>query len=139
MILGRVVGEVWAARRHAGLHGQKLLLVEPHYWYGPPFEVAHVVAVDQLGAGIGDDVVVCLGEPARQSISGFPASGGGVPGYAKSAMFPVEAAVLAVVDRVFVDADAGTFRGQALSTVLSSAFAETLVSVGGPGSQEASS
>lgn len=101
MILGRVVGEVWAARRDPGLSGRKLLIVQPHYWYEPPFEVGHLVAVDQLGAGVGEDVVVCLGEPARQSLCS-PAdasAGGAVPGYARAAWLPVEAAVMAIVDR----------------------------------------
>ena len=57
MILGRVVGEVWATRRHSGLDGRKLLLVQPHLWYEPAFQVAHLVAVDTLGAGVGEDVV----------------------------------------------------------------------------------
>jgi ethanolamine utilization protein EutN len=100
MILGRVVGEVWAARRHLGLGGRKLLIVEPHYWYGPPFEVAHLIAVDTLGAGPGDDVVICLGEPARQSLLTEPSPRGSQPGYATAAMLPIEAAVMAIVDQV---------------------------------------
>ena len=102
MILGRVVGEVWAARRDPGLSGRKLLIVQPHYWYEPPFEVGHLVAVDQLGAGVGEDVVVCLGEPARQSLCSAAeaaASGAGTtPGYGRAAWLPVEAAVMAIVD-----------------------------------------
>ena len=100
MILGRVVGEVWAARRHPGLVGRKLLIIEPHYWYGPPFEVAHLIAVDTLGAGPGDDVVICLGEPARQSLLTEPSPRGSQPGYATAAMLPIEAAVMAIVDQV---------------------------------------
>jgi ethanolamine utilization protein EutN len=84
MILGRVVGELWATRRHAGLDGRKLLIVRPHGWYNPPFPVAHLIAVDTLGAGVGEDVVVCLGEPARRSLG--------------STFLPVEAAVMAIVD-----------------------------------------
>lgn len=102
MILGRVVGELWATRRHAGLDGQKLLVVKPHCWYCPPFDVAHVIAVDRLGAGVGEDVIVCLGEPARRSIAepqpdGSPSS---VPGYQTAAFYPVEAAVMAIVDSI---------------------------------------
>lgn len=107
MILGRVLGEVWASRRDAGLSGQKLLLIQPHFWYEPPFPVEHLVAVDRLGAGPGEDVVVCLGEPARQSLGDSTAASApapGVPGYAHAAWFPVEAAVMAIVDRVDVQA-----------------------------------
>ncbi len=123
MILGRVVGEVWAARRHLGLLGQKLLLVEPYYWYCPPFEVAHLVAVDTLGAGPGDDVVVCLGEPARQSLLAQQAARGSDPGYMSSAMLPVEAAVMAIVDRMQLDSQAATFAGRPLRTVVPGALA----------------
>ena len=126
MILGRVVGELWAARRHPGLSGRKLLLIEPHYWYCPPFEVAHLVAVDTLGAGPGDDVIVCLGEPARQSLCEQPAGRGTVPGYASAAMLPVEAAVMAIVDRVDIDKQPAPFTGRPLRTVLPSTFAESI-------------
>jgi ethanolamine utilization protein EutN len=86
MILGRVVGEVWATPRHAGLDGRKLLLIEPYLWYAPPHEVGHLVAVDPVGAGVGEDVVVCLGDPARRQLG--------------DVNLPVEAAVAAIVDRV---------------------------------------
>lgn len=115
MILGCVVGEVWATRRHPGLLGGKLLIVQPHLWYGPPFEVAHIVAIDTLGAGVGEDVIVCLGEPARQwlaavhhqasTAAGPSASAPPVPGYATAAWLPIEAAVMAIVDRVDVTGD----------------------------------
>ena len=101
MILGRVVGEVWATRKHAALDGHKLLLIAPYLWYAPPYEVGHLVAVDPVGAGIGEDVLVCMGDPARRSLG--------------STSMPVEAAVAAIVDRVEIAADVGkrplTFAG----------------------------
>jgi len=84
--LGRVVGEVWATRKHAALDGRKLVIVAPHLWYAPAHEVGHLVAVDPVGAGVGEDVVVCLGDPARRALG--------------STSMPVEAAVAAIVDRV---------------------------------------
>lgn len=111
MILGRVLGEVWASRRDAGLSGRKLLLIQPHFWYEPPFPVQHLVAVDRVGAGPGEDVVVCLGEPARQSLiddAGTPTAPAGAPGYAGAAWLPVDAAVMAIVDRI--DLPAATSR-----------------------------
>ncbi len=86
MILGRVIGEVWAARRDTRLAGKKLLVVRPHGMLEPAFASRHLVAVDDLDAGVGDDVVVCLGAPARRSAGGNDT--------------PVDAAVLGVVDRV---------------------------------------
>lgn len=116
MILGRVVGELWATRKHPGLAGAKLLIVQPHLWYGPPFEVAHVVAIDTLGAGEGEDVIVCLGEPARKWLAHCQGAAAeapaAVPGYAGAAWLPVEAAVMAIVDRVDVGASPAELPGQ---------------------------
>jgi ethanolamine utilization protein EutN len=104
MILGRVVGQVWATRRDARLGRAKLLVVRPTGIYEPAFgenasgEIAsgetafgarHLVATDDLDAGIGDQVVVCLGAPARASAGGNDV--------------PVDAAVMAVVDRAEID------------------------------------
>jgi ethanolamine utilization protein EutN len=93
VILGRVVGEVWATRKHAALDGRKLLVVEPYLWYAPAHEVAHLVAVDPVGAGIGEDVVVCMGDPARRALG--------------STSMPVEASICAIVDKLELAADRG--------------------------------
>jgi ethanolamine utilization protein EutN len=86
MILGRVIGEVWATRRDPRLGRTKLLVVRPHAVYEPAFASRHLVAADDVDAGVGDDVVVCLGAPARVATGGDDV--------------PVDAAVLGVVDRV---------------------------------------
>lgn len=93
MILGRVVGEVWGARRHPALDGRKLLIIRPYYWYDPSHESDSLIAVDPVGAGVGEDVVVCLGDGARRSLG--------------SANLPIEAAVLGIVDRVQIAGDVG--------------------------------
>ncbi len=93
MILGRVVGEVWATRKHRRLNPYKLLVIRPHCWYEPSHRVDHLVAIDsEVDAGTGDDVIVCMGEPPRWKTDG-PA-------------MPVEAAVMAVVDRLEIDESA---------------------------------
>jgi ethanolamine utilization protein EutN len=92
MILGRVVGEVWATRKDARLERSKLLIVKPHGWYEPRWATEHLVAIDDVHAGVGDDVVVCLGQPARWSRG--------------EENVPVDAAVMAIVDRVELDAGA---------------------------------
>jgi ethanolamine utilization protein EutN len=89
VILGRVVGQVWAARKDARLERTKLLVIRPHGFYEPAFPTRHLVATDDVDAGVGDDVVVCLGQPARYSLGGEN--------------MPVDAAVLGVVDRVELD------------------------------------
>ena len=93
MILGRIIGEVWGARRHAAIDGRKLVLVRPYCWYDPAHESGVLVAVDTVGAGVGEDVVVCLGDGARRSLG--------------SVNLPVEAAVLGIVEGVDIAADVG--------------------------------
>jgi len=89
VILGRVIGEVWATRRDARLGRAKLLVVRPHGLYEPAFGGRHLVATDDVHAGVGDEVIVCLGAPARASAGGNDT--------------PVDAAILGVVDRVDFD------------------------------------
>lgn len=101
MILGRVVGHVWATRKHAKIARVRLLLVRPYFWYNPPHETGHVVAVDLVGAGPGEDVIVCLGEPARRTLG--------------DANAPVEASVMAIVDRVEMRRE--TFGARGLRTL----------------------
>ncbi|MCS6913184.1 MAG: EutN/CcmL family microcompartment protein [Myxococcales bacterium] len=96
MILGRVIGEVWAARQHPGLLGKKLLIIRPHGWYDPPLNVGHLVAVDPVGAGAGEDVVVCMGDPGRRVLAGGLEQ-------ETSPLLPVDATVMAIVDRVELD------------------------------------
>ena len=57
MRLGTVVGSVWGARHADGLDGAKLLVVESGG--------ARSVAVDRLGAGPGDRVLVAHGSRVR--------------------------------------------------------------------------
>jgi ethanolamine utilization protein EutN len=89
MIWGRVVGTVWATRRDARLPRAKLLVVRPTAIYEPAFAARHLVVSDDLDAGVGDEVVVCLGAPARASAGGNDV--------------PIDAAVMAVIDRVELD------------------------------------
>jgi len=91
MILGRVIGQVWAARRDPRLQRAKLLVVRPHAIYEPAFATRHLVVTDDVDAGVGDDVVVCLGAPARASAGGND--------------MPVDASVMGVVDRIELRAD----------------------------------
>jgi ethanolamine utilization protein EutN len=104
VILGRVVGQVWASRQDARLGGAKLLLVKPHGVYEPALPTGHLVAVDDVSAGVGDDVIVALGRPARLAAARKVA---GVTGDD----FPVDAAILGVVDRVELDAAASARPG----------------------------
>ncbi len=61
MIVGKVVGTVVSTRKRQDLVGSKFLIVEP-------LEGTHehkIVAVDDVGAGIGEIVLVVTGSTAR--------------------------------------------------------------------------
>jgi ethanolamine utilization protein EutN len=64
MLIGEVVGRLWAARRAETLGGQKLLLVRPLTASGRASRRL-VVAVDGLDAGPGDCVIVAHGTRVR--------------------------------------------------------------------------
>jgi ethanolamine utilization protein EutN len=64
MLMGRVVGRLWAARKAAGLDGRKLLLIRPETASGVE-TTRLIVAVDDLDAGPGDRVIVAHGSRVR--------------------------------------------------------------------------
>lgn len=62
MIIGKVVGTVVSTRKFDNLIGSKFMIVEPI----PSLKVENrIVAVDKVGAGIGELVLVAQGSAAR--------------------------------------------------------------------------
>ena len=62
MIIGKVVGSVVSTRKCDNLVGNKFMIVEPI----PSLKVEErIVAVDKVGAGIGEFVLVAQGSAAR--------------------------------------------------------------------------
>ena len=86
MKVARVVGNVWATRKHPGLEGAKLLLVRPLEAGKPAGQVS--MAVDRsFGAGPGDTVLLMdEGSSARQIL--------------KDAKAPVRLVICGIVDSV---------------------------------------
>jgi ethanolamine utilization protein EutN len=72
--IGTVTGSVWATRKAACLQGQTFLVVN--------VEDGPIVAADQVGAGVGDRVLLATGTVASR--------------YCMDA--PVDAAVVAILD-----------------------------------------
>ena len=66
MNVGRVVGTVVASRKDPKLEGLKLLIVQQTDLTGGP-KGGQVVAVDSVGAGLGEVVLYCSGSSARQT------------------------------------------------------------------------
>lgn len=82
MIIGKVTGSVVATRKDEKLIGSKFLVIEPLRSAGAP--CGSFVAVDNIGAGIGDVVLVSTGSAARLACQNTDA--------------PCDAAVVGIVD-----------------------------------------
>ncbi|KAB3525608.1 EutN/CcmL family microcompartment protein [Alkaliphilus serpentinus] len=65
MVLGKVVGNIWATRKEASLNGMKFLVVKP-IDYSAEADLATFIAADNIGAGIGETVLVTKGSSARK-------------------------------------------------------------------------
>jgi len=85
LILGRVIGTVWATRKDENLVGAKFLIVRQinlDYSETKNF----VIAVDSVGAGVGEVVLVATGSSARQTT------------FTKNK--PIDAVIMAIVDKL---------------------------------------
>ncbi|PRR70425.1 EutN/CcmL family microcompartment protein [Neomoorella humiferrea] len=83
MLIAEVTGTVVATRKHESLTGSKLLLIRPLYG-GRRGET--LVAVDTVGAGRGELVLVATGSAARMGL--------GVP------HAPVDMTIVGIIDQV---------------------------------------
>ena len=81
MIVGKVVGSVVATRKIEKLLGSKFMIVEP---YSDTEKADRIVAVDNVGAGIGETVLVVTGSSARVGCDMENA--------------PIDAAIVGIVD-----------------------------------------
>jgi len=63
MTLGRVIGRVWATVKHPGLHGIRMLLVQP---LTPELQPTgrRIIVTDSIGAGTGELVYWVRGKEA---------------------------------------------------------------------------
>lgn len=90
MIIGKVVGNVWATRKDEKLCGQKFLVVKIMESKSKEKDEL-VVAADNVGAGQGDYVLITTGSAARVSIG--------------DESVPVDAAIIGIVDSLEVSDD----------------------------------
>lgn len=84
MRVGKVIGAVVSTAKNEALTGAKLLVVAPVDGTEQP-----IVAVDTVGAGRGEVVLVATGSAARM--------------VAMTQQAPVDAAIVAIVDRLETD------------------------------------
>lgn len=88
MLVGRVVGNVWATKKDPTLEGMRMLMVRP-LALGPAASEEIIVAADPIGAGPGETVLVAFGRAARTVIGSQDAGW--------------QVAVVAIVDDVDMD------------------------------------
>lgn len=85
MELAKVVGTIVATAKDAKLAGSKLLLVNLVAPDGTPSK-SNVVAVDTVGAGVGEIVIIVRGSSARQA--------------KKMETIPTDTSIIAIVDTI---------------------------------------
>ena len=82
MLVGKVVGTIVSTRKNEKLVGSKFMVIEPIEKLGDPNK--KIVAIDNVGAGIGEIVLVATGSAARIGCDCGTA--------------PVDAAIVGIVD-----------------------------------------
>ncbi len=85
MIIGRILGTVVSSQKDERLLGKKLLIVKPVNLDGSD-QSGYVVAVDTVGAGFHEKVIVVSGSSARLAEGNRDC--------------PVDAAVIGVIDTI---------------------------------------
>jgi len=91
MFIAKVIGNVVSTQKNEKLRGMKLLLVQPYISKEGRLQISgsSVVAVDSVGAGIGECVLFTTGSSARLT----PAT----------KETPVDAVIVGIVDAVEVE------------------------------------
>lgn len=84
MIIGKVVGTVVATRKNDKLVGSKLLIVEP--FDNMDKGMGRFIAIDNVGAGVGENVLVVLGSGARVGCNMKDS--------------PIDAAIVGIIDTI---------------------------------------
>ena len=89
MLIARVIGTVVATRKHDRLVGSKIQIVQPLAPNGSSPSGEPFVAVDAVGAGVDERVVVVTGSGARLAIDDERA--------------PVDATIVGIIDEVDIE------------------------------------
>ena len=89
MLVAKVVGNVWSTKKKDELSALRLLVIQPLGNNLKP--EGHIqVAVDEVGAGFGELVIVTQGSPAMRAFN-------------KEKLIPIDAVVVGIVDNIEMD------------------------------------
>lgn len=89
MIIGKVIGSVVSTSKAEKLQGKKLLIVQPLDMFTIESDGKPVVAIDTVGSGKGEVVMVVSGSSARQTV----VTNG----------TPVDAAIIGIIDQIEIE------------------------------------
>ncbi len=89
MFIAKVIGTVVATRKHELLVGSKIQVVQPLEPQTRKPSGEPIVALDTVGAGVGEVVMVVSGSGARQAVD--------------NASCPVDATIIGIIDQIDID------------------------------------
>ncbi len=89
MLIAKVIGTLVATRKHERLVGSKIQIVQPLDHKGMNPKGNPFVAVDAVGAGVGERVVLVLGSGARNAVDDDE--------------YPVDATIIGIIDRIDIE------------------------------------
>ena len=87
MIIGRVIGNVWATKKEDSLSGFKLMIVRRENFCDK--QDAPFVAADVVGAGIGEQVLITQGSSAHKALG--------------RSDIPIDAVIVGIIDSLEID------------------------------------
>jgi len=86
MIIAQVIGTIVATRKHESMVGSKIQIVQPLDARGEMPSGDPFVAVDAVGAGVGEVVIIARGSGARMALD--------------NNQCPVDATIIGIIDQV---------------------------------------
>ena len=86
MFLAKIVGKVVSVTKNEGLHGKKILIDVQINMNGEAVG-GEIVSLDNVGAGIGDRVLIAEGDVARFAFD-------------DEKDYPIDSAIISIVDSV---------------------------------------
>jgi ethanolamine utilization protein EutN len=89
MLIAKVIGTIVATRKHTRLVGSKIQIVQPLDREGLVPKGDPLVAVDAVGAGVGERVILVMGSGARKALN--------------DDLCPVDATIVGIIDQIDID------------------------------------
>ena len=86
MFLAKIVGKIVSVTKNEGLHGKKILIAVPINM-NDEIIGGEIISLDNVGAGIGDKVLIANGDVARFAFD-------------DKKDYPIDSAIISIVDSV---------------------------------------